>query len=405
MSLLFESAHFSLAGSDLIIGFVLYFYLFAVFGWLVEMIYLATSGRGLINSGFLQGPVCPAYAAGVLIIYPATLLFAPLPFWAQCILYVGLATIVEYTAHLTLEKILGMRIWDYSDEFMNYQGRISLKYTFFWFILVLLLVLVLQPAAIALIESLSSLTRLRVAGILGTVLIIDYILSAVMFFRMTKRIRRVCSKFGLPDKEMQDLQFNRPRIMNEKKRLAKLSADPEFVAFEQEVSRRLFSGEQLDTLGFQLGDYSDIIDHPRYRTWRVASAKSTLTYYTYLRIAELTYAFCLSEDLDGKAAARGMLLSAYRSDSMQPAVRLIDFLIPQARIMLAVFRDIGPIGRIERDVLLRYKWPLNFGPPLTPECLIASFAEKLVHSREFRKVLSSLYPEAPQREEACSMHI
>ena len=74
---------FSLSGIDFWIGLILYFYLFAVIGWFVEMMYLSTSGRGLINSGFLQGPVCPAYAAGVLIIYPFTLLFAPLPFWAK----------------------------------------------------------------------------------------------------------------------------------------------------------------------------------------------------------------------------------------------------------------------------------------------------------------------------------
>jgi len=355
------------------------------------MLYLSTAGRGLINSGFLQGPVCPAYAAGVLIIYPFTLLFAPLPFWLQCVLYAILATIVEYAAHITLEKILGIRIWDYSDEFMNLQGRISLKYTVFWFLLVLLLVLVLQPGAITLIEMLPQIVRYWLAGAFGVVLIGDYILSGVMFSTMYKRISRICEAFGLPDQEMHDLQFNRPRIMNEKKRLAKLFADPEYVKLDAYVTGALFTEDRFGSFGFDPADYSDIIGHARYEAWRNGSPENQAVYRRYLRIAELTYAFCSSIGLDGRRAARGVLLSAYKSNSKIVAERLIDFLFQQWRIVYAVYKDIGAIGGLERDVILRYKWPLNFGPPRTAECLVASFAEKIVESREYRGILKTLY--------------
>jgi len=382
---------FSLSGIDFWIGLILYFYLFAVIGWFVEMMYLSTSGRGLINSGFLQGPVCPAYAAGVLIIYPFTLLFAPLPFWLQAILYAGLATVVEYLAHFSLEKILRIRIWDYSDEFLNLHGRISLKYTVFWFVLVLLLVLVMQPAAITLIESLEPLARYWLAGILGFLLIIDYIFSGIMFSRMTRRVARICELFGLPPTEMQDLEFNRPRIMNEKKRLAKLLSDPGYVALEADVSKRLFNEEHLDSLGFRYADFLAIVEHPAYKAWKNASVENTQTFYRYLRTAELSFAFCTALGFDGNTAARGMLLAAYKSNQKGHVARLIDFFLPQGRILYEVYKDIGPVCRKERDVLLRYTWPLNFGPPMTPECLMASFAEKVVNSREFRVVLKHIY--------------
>jgi uncharacterized membrane protein len=389
-----QNTSFSLHGFDFWVGMLLYFYLFAVVGWVIEMIYLSTSGRGLINSGFLQGPVCPAYAAGVLIIYPFTLLFSPLPFWLQAVLYAGLATAVEYAAHATLEKILGIRIWDYSDEFLNLHGRISLKYTVFWFVLVLLLVLVLQPAGITIIESLSPQVRNWAAAILGFLLIADYILSAVMFSTMSKRIARICELYGLPAAQMQDLQFNRPRIMNEKKRLAKLFADPVYAALEVNVTARLFAGDRFDSLGFDAGRYAQVIDHPAYRAWREGSPENTATFNRYKRIAELAYAFCVSSGFDGDAAARGMLLAAYKSNQRGPAVRMIDFFLPQGRILYEVYKDIGRIDKKARDVLLRYTWPLNFGPPLTAECLMASFAEKLVNSREFRRELMHIYAKA-----------
>jgi uncharacterized membrane protein len=393
-----SNTSFSLSGIEFWIGLILYFYLFAVIGWFVEMMYLSTSGRGLINSGFLQGPVCPAYAAGVLIIYPFTILFAPLPFWLQAVLYAGLATVVEYLAHFSLEKILRIRIWDYSDEFMNLHGRISLKYTIFWFLLVLFLVLVMQPAAITLIESLEPLTRYWLAGILGFVLIIDYILSAIMFSRMTSRVAKICEMYGLPPTEMQDLQFNRPRIMNEKKRLSKLLADPGYAALEADVSNKLFSGDKLDSLGFRYADFLDVINHPAYKAWKDASPDNTLTFNRYIRTAELAFAFCTAQGLDGTSAARGMLLAAYKSNQKGHVQRLIDFFLPQGRILYEVYKDIGPLKRRERDVLLHYTWPLNFGPPTTAECLMASFAEKIVNSREFRRVLKHLYSKALAQE-------
>jgi len=389
-----QNTSFSLTGLDFWVGMLLYFYLFAIVGWVIEMIYLSTSGRGLINSGFLQGPVCPAYAAGVLIIYPFTLLFMPLPFWLQAILYAGLATAVEYSAHMTLEKILGIRIWDYSDEFLNLHGRISLKYTIFWFVLVLILVLVWQPAAITFIEALSPETRHWAALIVGFLLVADYIFSAVMFSTMTKKIARICGIFGLPGPQMQDLQFNRPRIMNEKKRLAKLLEDPVYSSLEADVSARLFAGDRFDALGFDLARYAQIIDHPAYRSWREGAPENTMTFNRFKRTAELAFAMCNSIGLDGDAAARGMLLAAYKSNQNGPAVRMVDFFLPQGRILYEVFKDIGSIDRKARDVLLRYKWPLNFGPPLTSECLVASFAEKLVNSREFRAELKLIYAKA-----------
>jgi len=386
--------HFTLQGLDLLFGFLLYFFVFGVIGWLVEMLYLSTAGRGLINSGFLQGPVCPAYAAGALIIYPFTVWFMPLPFWLQCLLYAGLATVVEYVAHIALEKVLGIRIWDYSDEFLNLHGRISLKYTVFWFFLVLLLVLVLQPAIVFLIQLAPSGLRLALAAACGVGLAFDYVLSSVLFARMKATIAAVCKAFSLPFKELQDLQFNRPRIMNEKKRLAKLFSDQDYTALAESVERRLFDTREVLLPGFDPTEYADIIASERYQSWREGSDRSRAVYARYWRIAELSYAFCTAIGLDGRAAARGVLLSAYHSTTDLQAERLMDFLFQQWRIVYAVYKDLGPVHKTELDVILRYKWPLNFGPPRTKESLVASFAEKLVQSREYRRELRALYARA-----------
>jgi uncharacterized membrane protein len=399
MNIFFASPHFSLQGFDFYIGLFLYFGCFCILGWFVEMCYLATSGRGLINSGFLQGPFCPAYAAGVVIIYPFTVLFGGQPLWLQAIVYAGLATIIEYVAHLSLEKILGIRIWDYSDEFMNLNGRISLKYTIFWFILVMMLVLIIQPFVIWFIESIPVNIRHWVAGIFAVLLTLDYLVSAILYSGMKKKIQKICTVLDLPLGSMQELQFNRPRIMNEKKRLAKLFKDGDYVELNCRIEQALFSvpsaTEAADkgryAFGFDPTCYTDILDNEVYRNWRTSNDKRQWIYRRYLRIAELAWYFCRLLELDGDAAARGVLMAAFRSDAEAFHTHIVDFFVPQRRILLAVKRRIGPVGRIEKDIILRYKWPLNLTSPHTGECLCASFAEKLVQSREFRKELARLY--------------
>jgi uncharacterized membrane protein len=392
-----QTSNFTEGGLDLAIGLALYFFLLSIVGWFIEMGYLATARRGLINSGFLQGPVCPAYAVGALIIYPFTLLLAPFPFWVQCGSYVILSTIVEYLAHFSLEKILGIRVWDYSDEFLNFQGRISLKYTFFWFVLVLLLVFVLQPASVFIVESIPVALRLPIAVVFALVFLADIILSAVLFSTMTRRIMELCKAFSLPEAEMKDLQFNRPRIMNEQKRLAKLYSAPAYVELDKAITGKLFGSEEPVRFAFDPGAFGAILTHPKYLEWKDSSLEALDIHRRYLRIAELTFAFCTSQGLRAEAAARGVLFSAYRSGPRARLEKTAAYFFPQRRVLMRIKAAFGEIGPVERDVILRYKWPLNFGPPWTHECLLASFAEKLVQSREFRAQLAALYDEGQAR--------
>ncbi|GAB1433613.1 hypothetical protein MASR2M29_22390 [Spirochaetota bacterium] len=391
MHSIFASTGFSLRGSELLSGLVIYFYLFGFIGWLVEMLYLSTAKRGLINSGFLLGPICPAYAVGALFIYPFSVLFSPMPFWIQGILYAVLATLIEYSAHITLEKVLGIRIWDYSDEFMNYQGRISLKYTLFWFVLVILFVLFLQPAAIFIIEKMTVNFRKLLSITFALALLLDYALSFYLYIKMKAVIGKICTVFKLPKKEMQELQFNRPRIMNEKKRIEKLLSEKSYAELLAEVELALFGEGQKWYFEFDPYAYADIISSKKYDAWRNRDQKSRSVYNHYLRIAELSHTFCKTLGLDAESAARGVLLSAYQSTSNLKAVKLVDFLFQQWRIVFAIYKDLGVMNRKELDIVLRYKWPLNFGPPRTKEGLLVSFAEKLVQSKEFRMEIKTLY--------------
>ena len=46
--------------------YIEYFFVFAFVGWILEIIYHATSQGIVVNRGFLNGPICPIYGVGMI---------------------------------------------------------------------------------------------------------------------------------------------------------------------------------------------------------------------------------------------------------------------------------------------------------------------------------------------------
>lgn len=398
MTILFEHLFFTQTGFDLFANLFLYFSFFAVWGWLIEMAYLSTAGRGLINSGFLQGPFCPAYAFGGILIYPLVYLTAAFPLWLQLIAFALLCSLVEYTAHFALEKILGIRIWDYTDEPFNLHGRISLKYTFFWFLLMFALMLFIQPGTVTLITIMPTTVRNIFFGIFVVVIPIDYIYSMVVFGKLSKTINTLCEKLNLPQAELHDLQFNRPRIMKEKKRIKKFFKNPDYVKLDEEIREKVLVDKIFEKDPAFAEAIRDIRENPLFKDWHEDKPVNRETYIRHLRIAELSWKFCGIMGLDKVTAARGALICAYKRKKMTPKGRASSALFPQTTVYLWVKKDFSIENKIEKDVILWYKWPLNFKAPNSLEALMVSFADKIMKSLEFRQVVQQLYRDVLEGE-------
>ena len=59
--------------NTMVCGFSLYqilafFLIYSCLGWCLEVIYAAVSTGQLVNRGFLNGPVCPIYGFGMIIV-------------------------------------------------------------------------------------------------------------------------------------------------------------------------------------------------------------------------------------------------------------------------------------------------------------------------------------------------
>ena len=102
----------------------LWFMIYSVVGWIYESILCSVAQKKFINRGFLNGPYCPIYGSGaVLVILVLGKLTNPfLLFFAGALLTCSL----EYLTSFVMEKLFHARWWDYSKRKFNINGRVCL---------------------------------------------------------------------------------------------------------------------------------------------------------------------------------------------------------------------------------------------------------------------------------------
>ena len=100
------------------------FFLFAIIGWIWEVVLHIILDGEFVNRGVLQGPWLPIYGYGGILILTVLNKFRAKPL-RQFIATIVLCGTIEYFTSVYLEIVYdGQRWWDYSGYFLNLHGRI-----------------------------------------------------------------------------------------------------------------------------------------------------------------------------------------------------------------------------------------------------------------------------------------
>ena len=111
---------------------ILYFIVYAFLGWCLETIYAYFVFGHFVKRGFLYGPICPIYGFGAILLLISLENIEKGHNLKKFIISMVVFTIFEYFASFLLEIIFNQRWWDYSNEFMNLQGRVCLTFSIVW---------------------------------------------------------------------------------------------------------------------------------------------------------------------------------------------------------------------------------------------------------------------------------
>lgn len=182
-----------------------YFMMYALIGWIIEVVYHAVTLGKVVNRGMLNGPICPIYGCGVLGAFllagwSANVVFNVEPDRLNGVLIfaVGmvLCTVIELLTGYFLDMIFHMRWWDYRDRPFNLKGYICLEFSIIWGLAVVFVIKILYPTPEN--NILKYLPRIPVI----ILLIVFYIFFALDLVITVMTIRKMQSGLG----ELADVQ-------------------------------------------------------------------------------------------------------------------------------------------------------------------------------------------------------
>ncbi len=129
-----------------------------------------------LRRGVIWGPLSPVYGMGAVIMI-GLLGRKKRPDW-QTILYGALlGGGFEYLISFLQETFLGTVSWDYTNEFLNINGRTTIPFAIVWGLLALALIKIFYPAISSIIESLPVTFGKFVTRVLVVLVAFDFVIS------------------------------------------------------------------------------------------------------------------------------------------------------------------------------------------------------------------------------------
>ena len=163
-----------------------YFVLYSFLGWMCETIYCSIDDKKFVNRGFLNGPFCPIYGTGALLVIDIFMKYKD-DLVVLFILSVVITSIVEYITSYLLEKIFNLQLWDYSTYSFNLNGRVCLKNSLLFGVLSILAVEVIHPAVEGFLSRLPAWFLITFTGTLVVYFICDVFITVKALIQINKK--------------------------------------------------------------------------------------------------------------------------------------------------------------------------------------------------------------------------
>ena len=164
------------------------FLIYAFLGWCTEVAYAALELKQFVNRGFLNGPVCPIYGCGVLVVI---VILTPLKknFLMLFLGSVILTTVIEFSTGFLLEKLFHNQWWDYSDENFNICGYVCLKFSILWGIGCTMVMDVIHPGVYKLVKDIPRIPGTVMLSVLSVLFAADFAITFSTILKFNKHLK------------------------------------------------------------------------------------------------------------------------------------------------------------------------------------------------------------------------
>ena len=223
--------------------------IYSILGWCGEMIYCSAGQRKLCEKrGFLNGPICPIYGHGALVVLLCLHGGCKNPL-LTFLLGAVLTSLVEYITSFAMEKLFHMRWWDYSQYKFHLNGRVCLlNSTLFGLASVFLCHFANPPISAWLAGLLASGAAVPLSLILLAVYLTDIVLSVRGAIQLGGRLARLHAIYGELSEKLESMTAEARQTVHTKleERGGELTARLEAVRQEaQQKLRTLYDRQSL----------------------------------------------------------------------------------------------------------------------------------------------------------------
>lgn len=168
-----------------------------VVGTLWETVLNYCKGNGFVYcNGSIFTPINFVYGFGALVIWIFLANSNRKPYMTYIYGTIG-GGIVEYLLNFLEEKILGARSWDYSNEFLNINGRTTIPFMLFWGLLCLAVVYGVYNPLAKIYDKCPKKVMTTIAIVLLAIVVTDLTITVTALARYSARQQGVISKTEL----------------------------------------------------------------------------------------------------------------------------------------------------------------------------------------------------------------
>ena len=157
-----------------------YFIIYSIVGFLIETAFgVCTKGVLESRKSFLYGPFCAIYGLGAVTMIYFLQYFKK----NNYTLFFGgflIGSIIEYIISFLGEIIFNIKWWDYSDKFLNINGRICFTFSLFWGLLAIYLITHFNKLIDKLIDKIKSKLSERTLKIIISTISVAIIIDAAL---------------------------------------------------------------------------------------------------------------------------------------------------------------------------------------------------------------------------------
>lgn len=178
-----------------------YFMIYSVIGWMIEVCYQAVTRGEVINRGFLNGPLCPVYGSGVLMVLMVVdlcgFLFGFETNLSEAstvelfIIGIIFATLIELVAGFLLDRLFHARWWDYRDRRFNLNGYICLEFSIYWGLGIAFVLRVIQPVFEGTVHKIPVKIGIIILIVCYFIFTIDIIITVLTVLKLNKQLSKM----------------------------------------------------------------------------------------------------------------------------------------------------------------------------------------------------------------------